>query len=527
MLLTRSIRWKLVSGLSLVGILVLVSTICSLIGLSAYRQTVEDLELSTGRLPRQSDLVASLTALFPPLAIRFPGDDAPEEIRAHAGELQRDRMQTVFDQVVKEVQAIKQSWLELPDRLRSSHKELLGSETLFRGVDQGLSTIQNMIPRLADPNDHSVSVQVIRRELAQMIDIVKQLPDPASRLGERLEEAKAAYMLQSRLAIGLGVISVVVLILLIGFGHKMIFVPIRELYQGVKKVSMGDYTVRLKVHTKCEIAELAEAFNEMSRRIQEDRANKEREIAERSKQLVLSERLVGAGFLASGVAHEINNPLSVIMTAAYGLEMRLDDQALEQLSESDRADIREYIGLIQSEAERCERITKKLLEFSYGKSEDRNRYDVAAIVQEVVNMTSHLSRYQDRQVTIDRTLPLHAWVNAAEIKQVILNLVANALDATPSGGAVDLYLSEHPEDVEIVVQDNGCGMTQEQMNKIFEPFFTTKDVGKGTGLGLSITHRIVRDHGGTLEVYSDGPGKGSRFTLRLPKTAAKAQAHAA
>src|SRR5690606_20407371 len=121
--------------------------------------------------------------------------------------------------------------------------------------------------------------------------------------------------------------------------------------------------------------------------------------------------------------------------------------------------------------------------------------------------------YQDRHLTVDRTVPLHAWVNAAEIKQVILNLVANALDATASGGYVDICLREFPEEVEIIVQDDGCGMTPEQQKKIFEPFFTTKDVGKGTGLGLSITHRIVSDHGGTLEVESAGEGQGSRFCL--------------
>jgi len=523
-LLTRSIRWKLIAGLGLVVILVLTSTIFSLIGLSAYGRTVEDLELSTGKLPRQSDLTSSLSLLFPPLAIDFPSDLAPLELRERAGLAQRLRMEQAFDKTLVEVEAIKKSWMQLPDRLRSSRHEQLAFETLFRSVDNGMRTIQSVIPGLALMNDRQISLQVISQELAAMIDIVKQLPDPASRLGERLREAKADYVRQARLAVGLGIISVMVLISLMVWGHQMIFVPIRELYKGVRRLALGDYGYRLKVETKCEIAELAAAFNEMSRRIQEDRANKEREIEERSKQLVLSERLVGAGFLASGVAHEINNPLSVIMTAAYGLEMRLDDAALSHLNEADRADVREYLTLVQSEAERCERITKKLLDFSYGRSEERNLYDMTAIVQEVANMTGHLSRYQDRRITVNRSTPLHAWVNAAEIKQVLLNLVANALDATTSGGYVDISLLEHPEEVELVVEDDGCGMTLEQQRKIFEPFFTTKDVGKGTGLGLSITHRIVRDHGGTLKVESAGTGQGSRFTLRLPRTAAKARA---
>lgn len=524
MLLTRSIRWKLISGLGLVVILVLASTTFSLIGLSAYGRTVEDLELSTGKLPRQSDLTSALSLLFPPLAIDFPSESVPEEIRQRAGEGQRQQMEAAFDRSLKDVEAIKLSWLQLPDRLRSSRHEQLAFETLFRSVDNGMRTIQEVIPGLARLNGRQVSVRVISQELASMIHIVKQLPDPASRLGERVREAKADYLRQTRLAVGLGIISVLVLMTLMYWQHRMIFSPIRELYKGVRRLAAGDYGFRLKVETQCEIAELAAAFNEMGRRIQEDRSNKEREIEERSKQLVLSERLVGAGFLASGVAHEINNPLSVIMTAAYGLEMRLDDSILAHVNESDRTDIREYLSLVQSEAERCERITKKLLDFSYGKSEERNRYDITAIVQEVANMTGHLSRYQDRKLTVHQSNPLHAWVNAAEIKQVVLNLIANALDATSPGGFVDVSLHQRPEEIEIVVEDDGCGMTPEQQRKIFEPFFTTKDVGKGTGLGLSITHRIVRDHGGTLEVESAGTGQGSRFTLRLPRTATKANA---
>jgi signal transduction histidine kinase len=377
---------------------------------------------------------------------------------------------------------------------------------------------------LRDPLTQAQSVRSICRTAAHLLDIIQQSPDPANRLGERLQDAKLHSQRQSQLVLILSAVSFGVLLVLMIWCYKLIFRPIRELYEGVRRLATGNYGYRLNIQTKCEIAELAEAFNDMGDRIQEDRQNKEREIEERSKQLVLSERLAGAGFLASGVAHEINNPLSVIMTAAYGLEARLTDDMLSDFSPEDRVEIHEYLGLIQSESERCERITKKLLDFSYGKGEERNLYDVTAIAQEVVSMVSHLSRYQDRQISVDRTTPLHAWVNAPEIKQVLLNLTANALDATPSGGYVDLSIRDFPGQVEICVEDNGCGMTPDQLKHIFEPFFTTKDVGKGTGLGLAITHRIVRDHGGTLEVESAGPGQGSRFSLRLPKTAPKARA---
>ena len=139
-------------------------------------------------------------------------------------------------------------------------------------------------------------------------------------------------------------------------------------------------------------------------------------------------------------------------------------------------------------------------------------------------MVSHLSKYKDKSVTVNRSLPLHAWVNGPEIKQVVLNIIANALDASESGGTVEVAVNELPDQVEISVTDHGSGMTKEQQAKIFEPFFTTKEVGQGTGLGLSITHRIMVDHDGTLEVHSDGEGQGSTFTLRFPKKKASLRA---
>ena len=524
MFLTGSIRQKLTALLILVISLVAVSTWCSFEGVKSIRATVNDFELSVHKLPRTANLIALFSKLFTPLVSEFPDSQTPEEYRQELAERQRDEFARVFEDVQKEVSEYARAWQQFDDNLRHSYQEQVGFRALWMTADSGLRTISGAIPDLGDLKKRDISIRVIMQTAANVNKVVHGSPDPANRLGERLQDAKKHAERQQQLVFSLGAVSVVVLLFLISLCYQQIFMPIRELYRGVRRLAAGDYGIRLQVPTQCEIGKLADAFNTMSSRIQEDRQSKEREIEERSKQLVLSERLAGAGFLASGVAHEINNPLSVIMTAAYGLEMRLSDDVIAMVPGADRADIREYLSLIQSESERCERITKKLLDFSYGTGDERNRYDVTAIVQEVISMVSHLSRYQDRQISIDRTEPLHAWVNAPEIKQVVLNLVANALDATPSGGHVDLRVREYPEQVEVTVQDNGCGMTEDQMKRIFDPFFTTKQVGKGTGLGLAITHRIVRDHGGTLEVSSEGPDLGSRFTLRLPKTASMSRA---
>ena len=120
---------------------------------------------------------------------------------------------------------------------------------------------------------------------------------------------------------------------------------------------------------------------------------------------------------------------------------------------------------------------------------------------------------------MNRTAPCEAWINGQEIKQVILNLVANALQATGSGGKLDIRIHEQAGGVEIEFQDNGSGMTPEIIQHIFDPFFTTKDVGKGTGMGLSISRTLLQSHGGTLEATSEGLGRGSTFRVRLPNRA--------
>lgn len=175
--------------------------------------------------------------------------------------------------------------------------------------------------------------------------------------------------------------------------------------------------------------------------------------------------------------------------------------------------------MMQTEAQRCRSITERLLDFARGNDTERNLYDVTAIVQEVIGMAKHLGRFRDREIVVNRTSPCYAYVNGPEIKQVILNLVANGLEATGSGGEVRVNITELAEKVDITVQDDGSGMTPDVIQHIFEPFYTTKDAGKGTGLGLSISHRIVCDHGGTLEASSEGPGHGSTFRLRLPSSA--------
>lgn len=517
MLLTNSIRRKLWTNLALVVLMLVLFTGSSVRGISSYRRTVHDLELSIANIPRRDALIASLTKMLSPFKFDFPDESASLVERQDAADLQYRQFMQVYEDVTNQVEQLQRALLNLPDNLRPGFAEERTYHSMFQTIRTDLQGLYAERETLYDPEHRDEFIASIFQTISYLTSIAETLPDPSNRLGERLAEARSEYLMLWRVVIVSGVVSTVLFTFLIVFSHRWIFAPLGRLAEGVEKISKGQYEYRLDVKTNCEISQMAKTFNTMAAKIEQDQRDKESEIEKRSKQLVQSERMAGVGFLASGVAHEINNPLSFIMNAVNGVRRRLTDEALAEMNEKDRKKVFDYLDLILSESERCERITKKLLAFSYGGADERNMYDVVAVCQEVTSMVSHLGKYRSKHVVMNRFDPIHAWVNGPEIKQVVLNLVANALDASDDDATVELTVNDLPDQVEIKVTDHGCGMTEEQQKKIFEPFFTTKEVGKGTGLGLSITHRIVVDHDGTLEVHSDGPGQGSTFTLRFPK----------
>jgi signal transduction histidine kinase len=138
------------------------------------------------------------------------------------------------------------------------------------------------------------------------------------------------------------------------------------------------------------------------------------------------------------------------------------------------------------------------------------------LVGDVIDMVRHLGNYREKHIEFDPAETVYAPVNSQEIKQVVLNLITNALDSLDPGGVVRVELSRQGAYAELTVQDNGCGMSEEVLEHLFEPFFTRRRDGKGTGLGLSITWQIVNDHGGSIAALSDGPGRGSTFSVTLP-----------
>ena len=309
--------------------------------------------------------------------------------------------------------------------------------------------------------------------------------------------------------------------------YRGVMTPLTRLRRSVQDLAAGDFAARCDENARDrEFAELARDFNRMACELDDFYRRLEHKVQQASKELVRSERLASVGFLAAGVAHEINNPLNIISGYA---ELTLKRLRANGEDEEAHAEAEQALQLIRDEAFRCKEITGKLLSLSRGGGEGQHRrpFSLAHVAEDVAGMLGALKHYRDRRVELklDRAEPLVVVGSADEMKQVILNLAVNALEATPPGvGEVQIDGRRRGSWVELCIVDNGRGMPPEVLDRVFEPFFTARN-GKsaprepGTGLGLSITHAIVSNHGGQICAESEGIGRGSRFTVRLPSAA--------
>ena len=229
--------------------------------------------------------------------------------------------------------------------------------------------------------------------------------------------------------------------------------------------------------------------------------------------------MVSVGFLAAGVAHEINNPLASIAFCSEALERRVAGMLSHR--PKDAADVTKYLGMIQQEAFRCKEITGRLLEFSRSGERKRELVDLGELLQSVLEIARHLKNCQGKHLVFRPLTRPVAPVNAQDLKSVVLNLVVNALDSMETGGTMTITLEAQDGNAEMRVTDTGCGMQPDVVENIFEPFFTRSRTGKGTGLGLFISHTIIDQHAGSIEATSPGPGQGSTFTVKVPLTAAE------
>jgi len=232
-------------------------------------------------------------------------------------------------------------------------------------------------------------------------------------------------------------------------------------------------------------------------------------------QLIQSQKLAAVGELSAGIAHEINNPIAIIAQEAQWATHLLDQAASG--GGQDFSEVRDSLREIQAQVDRCGNITHKLLDFARKREPVLQEVDVARLVDDMARLVDKEASYKN--VTLTRDLPQDLptlRTDAPLLRQVVLNLMTNALHAVDKGGRISVTAQATDERMDISVTDNGCGIAQENMDKLFNPFFTTKPPGQGTGLGLALCHNLVLGMGGAILVESR-EGQGATFTVRLPR----------
>ncbi|HUT95198.1 MAG TPA: HAMP domain-containing sensor histidine kinase [Thermoguttaceae bacterium] len=519
MLSNWPIRVKFLIGLGLILLSVVILAGSGLYTTYTYRSLVKGLRQRAVELPLAAELSGQVADLRISLSLlrglresQFPDadrDEVPARVLIVREEF-RNGLEKVEETLSKyRAQLEHKARDEL--RIADTQREW---ETVHE-IEQALSRIEEINRDEDWVLDDVSSVDQLSAELEQLQGLAVELP---SHLHEKLSGFAAEVRSQYRaLIVGTWIASVSAALLLLVFlrlFYQWVFRPLEALIAGSRRVAGGQFSYRIHLDTRDEMAELAEAMNAMTARFQAIRDDLDRQVRERTRQVVRNEQLASVGFLAAGVAHEINNPLASIAMSAESLESRVR----EILDEDDpqHAIIANYLRMIQNEAFRCKEITEKLLDFSRAGQGDRQNTELSELTRGVIDMIGHLGKYHQKHIEFEPSEPIVAPVNPQEMKQTVLNLLTNALDSLEEGGTVQIRLERDDGFAQLTFTDDGCGMTPEVLGHVFEPFFTRRRTGQGTGLGLSITHQIVADHGGQIRAESPGPGQGSTFQVRLP-----------
>lgn len=329
------------------------------------------------------------------------------------------------------------------------------------------------------------------------------------------------------------VIILIALILIATVIYYGIYKPTKKLRTGTKMLSSGNLDYTIDMDRNDELGKLAQSFNEMAANLKkadkelrdwsqtlEQRINdKTEELEEMHRGMVQVEKMASLGKMAATVAHELNNPLSGIVTYAKLLMRKLGRKLPDE--DDEKNDMIEELDLIRSESVRCGNIVKDLLIFSRESKADFSKTSLHRAVERALNLVDHHIQLRSLHLQTDLTLEDDLVVcDEEQIVQALVALLMNAIESMQEGGQLTVSTKEITEDriskVEILLSDTGIGIPQEIQDKIFDPFFSTKNETKGVGLGLAVVYGIVQRHQGTISVEST-PGEGTAFHILLPR----------
>jgi len=298
-------------------------------------------------------------------------------------------------------------------------------------------------------------------------------------------------------------ITTIASLVLLFFMARMILRPIDHIVAMSRKVIDGDLNSRVGISPPGEMGVLCRAIDHMADAV----AQRERQLREATrKQIGQSEKLASIGRLAAGIAHEINNPLTGVLTYAHMLKKKPDQDSRQQ----------EDLDVIIHETTRVRDIVRGLLDFARQSPAAMASLDVNDVIRQTMLLLRNQKEFRKVAIReeLANDLPMIRG-DKNQLQQVFLNLALNACEAMPAGGTLTVATAAEGGGVVISMEDTGCGIKKEDLGNIFDPFYTTKPVGKGTGLGLSVSYGIVEQHGGRIEVESQ-VNVGTTFTVSLP-----------
>lgn len=394
---------------------------------------------------------------------------------------------------------------------------------LAEGIERAnnaLGLISQLPKQLSDSLIQESDIETLERYRALLVvmatldrrsqvpsDVAEELWINGSRLlnlGEKLDN-EARTLLDEAVAaqhrnLQITILAAIALALAAGFMVTRVVVrPLRAIEDSLSRVATGETGQLDRTSTDTEVGSLTDAINRTLAELQE-----------RQKAITRSSRLVALGTMLSGVAHELNNPLSNISTSCQIL--------LEEHTDMDPEHRHELLAQIDGEVLRAQRIVSTLLDFARERRAERTRENALILVDEVLQLTRSLTP-PDATIAVDVPTGLAIDVDRQRFQQVLINLLQNAAGAIGGGGLIRVSArrAAPPQSAGTIIEvaDNGPGIAPENLPRIFDPFFSTKPVGKGTGLGLFIVHEIVSHHGGTVTVDSE-PGQGCRFSVYIP-----------
>ncbi|MBF0377469.1 MAG: cache domain-containing protein [Desulfamplus sp.] len=322
-------------------------------------------------------------------------------------------------------------------------------------------------------------------------------------------EAKYLDLRTKAIAIfsGITLTGVVIAIILGWLFTGRIMSPVSHLIRASAEISQGNLSPDIGAISKDDIGQLQEKFLLMTQALQE---REKRQKAESEIRLIQSEKQASIGKLAAGVAHEINNPLTAVLTFTHMILRRKDLDC----------EVRSDLETVATQTERVRNIVKSLLDFSRQTEISTEPTDVNQLIEKSVKLMENQALIKGVNLIFksDKNLPLFL-LDRNQCTSVFINMIINALDATSSGGKIKIETQgctiNNNNGVEIEISDTGSGILPENIGKIFDPFFTTKEVGAGTGLGLSVSAGIIQRHGGTIKVHSK-LNIGTTFTIWIP-----------